>query len=126
MLYRPVDENGDMMPIQNASQMSSGGQAVRLAADARVALIEGEWWEDTELGFHMYSLLTDSARTGETQMLENYITSYLAQTKGCAGVTNVELKTVGRDLVYSCTLLADDGTSAELGVDQDVLFCTVY
>ena len=126
MLFRPVDENGDMMPVLTSSQMLTGGEAVRMAAEARVALVEGEWWEDPELGFRMYSMLIDSARAGDAQMLENYITAYLAQTQGCTGVINTSVELKNRGIYYNCTLLADDGSSDDLEVAQDVLLSTVY
>ena len=126
MLYRPVDENGDMMPVYTASQMLSGARAVRQAADARIGLIEGEWWEDPSLGFRMYATLIRSARSGEAQMLENYISSYIAQTQECVGVTRVKSSLKNRAMTYECTVLAEDGSSAALGVTEDALFSSIH
>ena len=125
MRCRPIDENGDMMPVFSEKDMLEGYKAVGTIAGERLKLIRGEWWEDETVGFRMVPYLIDSAKENETNFFMNYITSYLAATEGCKGITDVEVTYKNRELKYSCRMIADGG-SMNLEVGEDELLSTVY
>lgn len=117
MRYRAVDEEGDMLP----ANIVHGPSAALAAVHSRLRLLSGEWWEDRSLGFALPRFLFDGTRVPSgVQMLVNYITAYIQQTPGVRAVTNVDAQHVGRKLVYSCTIISEDGT-IEGSVTGDVL-----
>lgn len=121
MLYRPTDSAGDMRPVPRREQMLDGTDAVLAAVYSRLRLLQGEWWEDSSLGFSIPAFLWEGVRTptGPT-MLTNYITAYIAQTPGVRSVINVDGTFASHHLHYQCTIVTDYG-EAEGSVSQDVL-----
>ena len=117
---RPVDDNGDMMPIQTASQMLTGADAVAQIAKDRLCFYRGEWWEDPDMGIRIPDFLINSVRESDLSMFAKYITSYLGDTAGTRGVSGATVKLVGKQMQYSATLLTDEG-DAELEVDLSAL-----
>ena len=91
MRFRPFDENGDMVPIKESSQMWEGKEAVAGAIKSRINLTYGEWWEDEELGFMIPIYLFGDLR-GENvgQMLANYVGAYIQQTEGVTSVDSAD------------------------------------
>lgn len=123
MRYRPVDENGDMVPILSLSDLKEGREAVALAVMHRLKLINGEWWENEDLGFRMWDYLIASAKAGQADFLMSYITSYIMETEGCTGMTDVSIDYSNRQLVYKGKILTEFGTQeieAEVG-DSGIL-----
>lgn len=120
MIVRPVDENGDMMPIQNESQMIGGAEAVAQVAKDRLAFFYGEWWEDPEMGIRIPDFLANTVREGDVSMFAKYITSYLGDTAGSRGIAGATVEYSRREMIYRATILADDG-SAGLEVDLSEL-----
>ena len=53
MIVRPVDENGDMMPVIKSSQMLSGAEAFAQIVEQRLHFYYGEWWENPTLGIRI-------------------------------------------------------------------------
>ena len=123
--HRPWDENGDMMPILSMDQMATEPEAIRLRLDDRLAMLYGEWWEDETLGFKMWQFLVNSARAGETVFLANYITSYIMDTDGVTGVSDVKVRTVDRRLTYQCRVLTKEGNFT-MEVDESGILSAAY
>ena len=46
MRIRPVDQNGDVLPVLHASDMFSGSVAVAKLVEDRLNLYSGDWWEN--------------------------------------------------------------------------------
>ena len=88
MIVRPVDSDGDMMPVAYAEQMESGGKAVAQVVRQRLLLYFGEWWEDEQAGFRIPQFLYEGVRSNNIQMLLKYISSYVASTDGVDSVIN--------------------------------------
>ena len=116
MKVRPIDENGDMMPVQSADQLLEGAPAVGQLVRERMAFLYGEWWEDETLGFRVPEFMIEGVRHGQIGMLEQYISQYVAGTAGVAVVRDVEATFADHKLTYSCTADAGDG-SEEVEVD---------
>lgn len=126
MVYRTVDEDGDMMPIRANSDMLSGSEAVAAAVNSRLRLLTGEWWEDEDLGFAVPDILFNGLRREQGQdLLAGYITAYIEETEGVRAVTSVHTEVSGRAMHYTCTLVTDFGEIEE-EVGADVLLRTVF
>ena len=118
MLVRPVDANGDMMPIEYSEQLITGGKAVAQVVTQRLLLYFGEWWEDEEAGFRIPQFLADGVRSENLQMLQKYISSYVAGTEGVDSVTSSSIILIGRTMTYRCVIHAKgEGETVEVNLD---------
>ena len=111
MIVRPLDENGDMIPIHSVDQMISGTDAVAQVIHLRMDLMYGEWWEDETIGFRIPDFLVKGVRSGDIDMLAKYVASYISGTQGVRSVTNVAASYANHTLILRCAVLTDDGTS---------------
>ena len=112
MLLRPVDENGDILPVHSVSDMLSGPAAVgRLACD-RLRLLRGDWWESPDEGFQILELLRED-RVSERNLdqLSDTISAFLLETSGIIAVDDVQTEMTGHVFSYSCRLICEDGTT---------------
>lgn len=117
MRVRPLGTDGDFVPVYSLSQMASGSDAVRQVVDLRLRLNRGEWWEDEEIGFQVPEFLTESARSGDVDLLSKYISMYISQTMGVRAIEDVLATISGHDMAYTCVVLTDDGTSETVEVN---------
>ena len=63
MRLRPVDANGDILPVRSSGDLLSGAEAVALLVKDRLSLLRGEWWENPEMGFGILERLRPSLLT---------------------------------------------------------------
>ena len=101
MIVRPIDENGDMMPIAYASQMLEGGEAVAQVARQRLELYYGEWWEDETAGFRIPEFLASGVRKENLELMEKYISSYVKRTEGVDNISDTSVTYLNREMTYS-------------------------
>ena len=120
MVVRPVDSDGDMMPVQNLDQLLSGTPAVAQIIHDRLKFLYGEWWEDETLGFQVPKFLVDNVRFNETGMLEMYISDYIASTEGVRIIKDVNMEHSHHKLTYSCKVIAGD-SEEQMEVDMSGL-----
>lgn len=105
MKYRPVDQNGDLMPCGTKQAVSVDADAVLEAVKSRLHLFRGEWWENDSIGFAVPDLLIETVRIShDTNMLSGYITAYIAQTPGVASVDHVDTSIEGHKMTYACSV----------------------
>lgn len=109
MRVRPVNDEGDMMPIQNDSQMLKDGEAVAQIVKSRLSFYQGEWWEDARLGIRIPEFLADNIRRSDVDILGKYITSYVAETDGVTGIGDVSVEYINRALIYRALLQTNFG-----------------
>lgn len=109
MRVRPVGANGDMVPIQNDSQMIVDGEAVAQIVKERLRFYRGEWWEDKESGFQLPEFIADTVRKSDVDILAKYITSYIAETEGVIGISGVRIGYDKRVLTYRCVIQTEFG-----------------
>ena len=118
MRARPVDANGDMLPVAFADDEITGAKAVAQVAKQRLQFLYGEWWEDETEGFRILPFLEATVRRDRLQMLAKYISSYIADTEGVTSVTNDKIELVGRQATYYCVLHTGDETEVlEVNLD---------
>ena len=110
MILRPVDENGDILPVLSSGDLLRGGPAAAQLVKDRLELYAGEWWENPEQGNRILSLLRESRLTeADGQTLSSYLTSYIRETAGVREIRDVRFSTEGRRFSYSCVVETDTG-----------------
>ncbi len=115
MMIRPVDEQGDILPVLFRSDLMSGIEAVGRLAEAAMQLQQGEWWEDTLIGSPVLAILQDDTFGEEkAQELEREIPRYLRELPGVTSVEEVTVIREGSRLIFRCRLLADSGEEIQI------------
>ncbi len=110
MKYRPVDGNGDVLPVLCSADLLSGAPAVAMLVQDRLDLLAGDWWENPEKGNSILEMLKESRLTeADQQALGTYLTSYIRETPGVQDVRDAAFFAAGRQFSYSCTVVTDYG-----------------
>ena len=110
MILRPVDQNGDILPVLvSASLLKGAGAVARLVKD-RLDLLAGDWWENPAWGNEVLEMMRSSRLTeADTQALANYLTSYIRQTPGVLEVEDAAISVEGRRFSFSCRVDTEEG-----------------
>ena len=112
MVVRPVDENGDILPVSGTGDLLHGVRADSLLVSDRLNLLSGEWWENVNWGNAIIDLLKETRYTeADQQTLAGYIASYIRETPGVIDVRDTELSMEGRQFRFSCTVETENGTA---------------
>lgn len=120
-LVRPLDgPHGDMVPIRSKKQMLDGTEAVAQICVMRVCLNRGEWWENPDIGFRIPEFLAQNARQSDLHMLAQYIASYIANTYGVKGVTDVGITYDNHEMTFRAVVITGEGAE-EVEVDLNGL-----
>ncbi len=110
MILRPVDENGDILPVLSSAALLKGAEATALLVRERLELLSGEWWENPARGNAIVDMLREGRFTeADSQALEGYLTSYIRQTPGVREIREVSFSAEGRQMRYTCVIDTDDG-----------------
>lgn len=113
MICRPVDDNGDILPVLSASALLRGAPAAAQLVRHRLALYTGEWWENPAWGNEIPEMLQESRLTeADGQGLAAYLASYIRETPGVQEVRDVNFSVEGRRLRFACNAETDSGTVA--------------
>ena len=112
MVIRPVDENGDILPVSGTGDLLHGVRADSLLVSDRLNLLSGEWWENVNWGNAIVDMLKETRYTdADRQTLAGYIVSYIRETPGVIDVRDTELSMEGRQFRFSCTVETENGTA---------------
>ena len=112
MLFRPVDEAGDILPVLSASDLLTGARAEVELVRNRLKLLTGEWWENPDWGNSILEMLKESRLTeADQQVLANYISGYIRKTPGVLDVREGKVSVEGRRFRYSCEIVTEDGAA---------------
>ena len=111
MRIRPVDQNGDVLPVLHASDLFSGSLAVAKLVEDRLNLFSGDWWEDPAFGNDIFDLVSASAvREQDLPALAGDISSYIQSFPPVHSVSDVRASLFGRSFLYSATAhISGDG-----------------
>ena len=105
MRMRPVDQNGDVLPVLHASDLFFGSLAVAKLVEDRLNLFSGDWWENTAWGNEILRMLQEGRLTeADAQSLSTYLASYVRSTSGVKEVQDEKWDLFGSR--FSCTALA--------------------
>jgi hypothetical protein len=112
MILRPVDENGDILPVLSSSVLLSGAPAVARLLEDRLNLYAGDWWENPAWGNRIIEMLRESRLTEtDARTLANYLTEYIRKTDGVESVQEMKFSVSGRQFSYACTVVTAYGSA---------------
>ena len=110
MKIRPVDENGDILPVLSPVDLLRGAPAVAQLAEYRLNLLTGDWWENPSSGNSAVDMLAGSRLTAaDQQVLANYLSEYIRKTPGVLELREVRSSVGNRRFFYSCIAETADG-----------------
>ena len=114
MIFRPVDADGDILPVLSSGDLLRGASAAGALVRDRLELTAGDWWENPAWGNAVIDMMKESRMTEtDSQALTSYITSYIRQTPGVLEVEDVKFSMDGSRSFCSCRIDTEDG-SAEI------------
>ena len=112
MKLRPVDQNGDMLPVLQVSDMLSGSLAVAKLVEDRLVLYFGDWWENSSWGNEILRMLQEGRLTEtDAQSLSTYLAAYVRNTSGVKEVQDEKWNLSGGRFSWSCTVLTEYGSA---------------
>ena len=110
MLARPVDQNGDILPVTAPSDLFSGTEAAASALRDHLRLFPGDWWENAEKGNPVFDLITVSRRTEQdARTLSSALTSYILDFPGIRTVSDVQASIERQVFSFSCVAHTESG-----------------
>ncbi len=112
MVHRPVDENGDILPVLSSGDLLRGTEAVAALVRERLNLLTGDWWDNPALGNEILEMLREARLTeADEQMLSSYLSSYIRETPGVRDVREISCGMEGRQVRFSCTVETESGSA---------------
>ena len=112
MRIRPVDQNGDVLPVLHVSDLFSGALAVAKLVEDRLNLYFGDWWENPAWGNVILRMLQDGRLTeADAQSLSTYLAGYVRGTAGVKEVQDEKWDLSGGRFSWSCTALTEYGSA---------------
>ena len=118
MKMRPVDPDGDILPVLHTGEMFSGALAVASLVQSRLELYSGDWWENSSWGNEILKMLQEGRLTqADAQALSTYLTEYVRETSGVQDVMDVRFSVDGHRFGWSCTVLTEYGKA---GIEFEV------
>lgn len=110
MILRPVDNNGDVLPVLTSSSLLRDVPAEARLTQDRLELLSGDWWENLSWGNEIVDLLKESRLTeADTQALVSYLSSYIRETPGVLDVRDAVGSVNGKQFSFSCTVDTEYG-----------------
>ena len=115
---RPVDPDGDILPVLHTGEMLSGALAVASLVESRLNLYSGDWWENLAWGNEILRMLQEGRLTEtDAQALSTYLTEYVRETSGVQDVMDVRFSVDGHRFGWECTVLTEYGKA---GIEFEV------
>ena len=113
MKMRPVDPDGDILPVLHSGEMLSGALAVARLVESRLNLYSGDWWENPAWGNEIFRMLQEGRLTrADAQALSTYLTEYVRETPGVQDVTDVRFSVEDRRFSWECSVLTEYGSAS--------------
>ena len=111
MKMRPVDPDGDIMPVLHTGEMLSGALAVASLVEARLEVYAGDWWENPAWGNEILRMLQEGRLTeADAQSLSTYLAGYVRNTSGVKEVQDEKWDLDGGRFSWGCTVITEYGT----------------
>ena len=110
MILRPVDNNGDILPVLSSADLLRDVLAVARLVKDRLELLAGDWWENLSWGNGIINMLKESRLTeADTQAMVSYLSSYIRETPGVLDVRDAVGSVNGKQFSFSCTVDTEYG-----------------
>ena len=113
MTIRPLDADGDVLPVTASSDLLRGVRADAQLILERLQMLTGDWWENRSWGNEVVDMMKESRFTEEDQQtLATYLASYVRETPGVQEVRDMSFSVEGRQFRFTCTIETENGTAA--------------
>lgn len=110
MIYRPVNDAGDVLPVMSSTNLLRGASAVAQHTQNRLCLLSGDWWENPAWGNAIIEMLEESRFTeADQRAIASYLSSYIRETAGVLDVRDVQYSVEGRQFHFSCVIETENG-----------------
>lgn len=110
MTARPVDADGDILPVSSGADLLNGTEALAAGLRDHLRMYSGDWWENTEMGNEILELMAEARQTDEdAEALGSYLVGYLMEFVGVREVTEVSAFFEGREFRFSCVVHTANG-----------------
>ncbi len=110
MILRPVDEDGDILPVLSSADLLRDVLAVARLVKDRLELLAGDWWENLTWGNGIINMLQESRLTeADMQALVSYLSSYIRETPGVLDVRDAVGSVNGKQFSFSCVVETEYG-----------------
>lgn len=104
MKYRKLN-NGDYTLGKGEGNFVTGVDAVSQAIKTRLLLLQGEWWEDTNLGLPLFQSILGLPGTPENlHSIDLIIQDQIANTPDVTNILNFESTYENRTYSLKCTV----------------------
>lgn len=113
MKYRILDANGDYSFGKGQQNLTYGTYAVQQAIKTRLALLKGEWWENTDLGLPLFqSILGQVGITDNITIADAFIKKQIIETTDVTGIEEFSstYDSANRSYSFTCTVNTKYGT----------------
>lgn len=118
LVYRKLDERGDMMMGAGDHQYLTNLDAMVQAIKTRLGLLYGEWWEMPEDGLPLWQQMLGQPRTdAQKRIIDLLLIERISDTRGVLSLEDIDSFYDGRTYTFSCTVKTIYGdTRLEWGV----------
>ena len=105
LIYRRLDENGDMVFGQANTGHLRTLDAMAQVLKTRLAAVEGEWWEGDDGALPYFTqILAGRATEANRQAFDLLVVDRIMDTKGVVSVENIESSVENRRYSFRCTV----------------------
>jgi hypothetical protein len=108
MIYRSLDNDGDMVIGKGGAGFKTGSEAVAQAVKTRLRLLRGEWWADLTEGLPLFQRILGRRDLEEARRA---VKERIASTPGVIAVSSLEVTMDGRRLEIKGTVTTEYGTT---------------
>ncbi len=112
MVIRPVDEDGDILPVLSPVNVLKGVRAETELIRERLHLLTGDWWENRSWGNMIVELLKETRYTeADQQLLASDLSSYIRETPGVQDIRDMAWFVNDRQFRFSCIVETESGST---------------
>jgi len=105
MLYRGLDNNGDYILGQGTQSFLTDAQAVAQAIQTNLLLLQGEWWESTNLGLPLFqNILGQIGTPDKLKSVDLLIQSQILSTLNVISISNFSGTYLNRQYSIVCSV----------------------
>lgn len=111
MKYRKLDSNGDYLLGHGTQGFLTNTPACAQAVKTKLALYEGEWWEDSTIGLPLWQKILGSPGSKST-IVDSILSNTILDTTGVKEITSKSsnLNTATRAYSYEAYIKTDWST----------------
>ena len=126
LVYRRLDEHGDMVIGAGERTMLTNIEAITQAIYTRLHHLKGEWWENRKDGLPLYQQIIGKPCTIDQQTITDLlITERIMDTRGVIRIRNPNSFYEGRTHTFSCECETIYGAT-RIEVNTDGLLPTIH